>query len=69
MFKHALLDELCKKEDNNKPVVINMIAKRIRQLFRGDKQLVDDRHLTDPTDVAIKEFLEGKLQVKKKDEK
>ena len=69
MVKHALLDELCKKEENNKPVVINVVAKRVRQLFRGDKPLVEDRHLTDQADVAVKEFLEGKLQIKKKEEK
>lgn len=64
MVKRHLLEELCKKEDKE-PLIINMIAKRVRQLLRGDKALVEDRQLVDSVDVAIKEFIDGKLQVKK----
>ena len=46
------------------PVAINIVAKRIRQLFRGDRAMVDTHLLTDPVDISIKEFLDGRLDVK-----
>ncbi|MBI1884115.1 MAG: DNA-directed RNA polymerase subunit omega [Chlamydiae bacterium] len=63
MVKRQLLEEICKKEINGH-LVINMITKRVRQLFRGDKSMVEDPHVVDCVDIAIKEFLDGKLQVK-----
>lgn len=61
------LEELIKREERPN-LAINMIAKRVRQLFRGDKPLVEDHHLVDPVEIAIKEFLDGKLEVKKQQE-
>lgn len=58
------LDELTKKEDKA-PLVINMISKRVRQMYRGDKPMIEDRQIVDSVDIAVKEFLEGKLTVKK----
>ena len=63
-MNRRLLDELLRKEDKN-PLVINMIAKRVRQLYRGDKPAVDDHQSVDSVEVAVKEFLDGKLEVKK----
>jgi DNA-directed RNA polymerase subunit K/omega len=63
MNRH-LLYELLKKEGKS-PLVINMIAKRVRQLYRGDKSMMDDHQLTDSVEVAVKEFLDGKLEIKK----
>ncbi len=64
MVNRNLLEDLCKKEEKT-TLVVNMIAKRVRQLMRGDRATVDEKHLKDPVDVAIKEFLNGKILVKK----
>ncbi len=64
MVNRNLLEDLCKKEEKT-TLVVNMIAKRVRQLMRGDRATVDEKHLKDPVDVAIKEFLNGKILIKK----
>lgn len=64
MVNRNLLEDLCKKEDKI-PLLVNMIAKRVRQLMHGDKASVDEKQLIDPVDISIKEFLNGKLVVKK----
>jgi len=58
------LEELFKKEDKRAPLVINMIVKRVRQLFKGDRAMVDHQQVMDPVDVAIREFLDGRLESK-----
>ena len=58
------LEELYKKEDKRAPVVINMIVKRVRQLFKGDRAMVEHQQVMDPVDVAIREFLDGRLEIK-----
>jgi DNA-directed RNA polymerase subunit K/omega len=58
------LEELFKKEDKKAPLVINMIVKRVRQLFKGDRAMVEHQQVMDPVDVAIREFLDGRLEVK-----
>jgi DNA-directed RNA polymerase subunit omega len=63
-MNRRLLEELIKKEDKS-PLVINMISKRVRQLYRGDKPAVEDHQSVDSVEVAVKEFLEGKLEIKK----
>jgi len=62
MNRH-LLYELLKKEGKS-PLVINMIAKRVRQLYRGDKPMMDHPSV-DSVEVAVKEFLDGKLEIRK----
>lgn len=64
-MNRRLLEELVRKEDRGNPLIINMISKRVRQLFKGDRAMIEDRQLTDPIDIAVREFLDGKLTLKK----
>ena len=45
------------------PLLINIISKRVRQLLRGDRPLVETRNLKDPVKIAFKEYYLGKLKV------
>lgn len=58
------LEEFFKKEDKKAPLVINMIVKRVRQLFKGDRAMVEHQQVMDPVDVAVREFLDGRLESK-----
>ena len=63
-MNRRLLEELLRKEEKT-PLVINMISKRVRQLYRGDKPTVDDHHTVDSVEIAVKEFLDGRLEIRK----
>ncbi|MBI1870269.1 MAG: DNA-directed RNA polymerase subunit omega [Chlamydiae bacterium] len=52
------------KRQENGPLLINMLTKRIRQLFRGDKPMVESAPSEDYDSIAVREFLEGKLYMK-----
>ena len=45
------------------PLLINIIAKRVRQLLRGDRPLIEARDLKDPVQIAFKEYYLGKLKI------
>ncbi|MDP3980840.1 MAG: DNA-directed RNA polymerase subunit omega [Chlamydiota bacterium] len=60
-------DEIIKKVLDigmREPVLVNAVSKRIRELLRGDKPLVEAAHLRTYMDIALKEILEGKIIVK-----
>lgn len=44
-----------------KYLLVNVIAKRARDLNTGDKAMVEVDHPTDPANVAIKEIMQDKL--------
>lgn len=45
------------------PILINIISKRVRQLLRGDRPLIETRNLKDPVKIAFKEYYLGKLKI------
>ena len=45
------------------PILVNAISKRVRELLRGDKALIETTHLKTYADIALKEIVEGKVVV------
>jgi DNA-directed RNA polymerase omega subunit len=54
------------KDGRGKYSLVNIIAKRARELNTGNKPMVEVERPTDPTTVAIKEVLEDKLKAVQK---
>ena len=50
------------------PLLINIISKRVRQILRGDRPLVETRNLKDPVKIAFKEYYLGKLKIEPADD-
>ncbi len=49
------------KKAGNAPLLINIVSKRVRQLQRGAKPLIDDPKNLSETEIAILEFMKGKI--------
>ncbi len=60
MRKDILLSQAMKVEPN-KAILVNMLAKRIRQLYAGSRPLVEQKSNDDFEIVALREVVEGKL--------
>lgn len=54
--------EMAKDKVPNVPLLINMVARRVRQLNRGDRPMVKpDNPQMSAMNIALKEIAEGKL--------
>lgn len=60
--------ELCKKaleKVGNPNILINLVARRVRQLNSGagplSRPLISNGHNLEPVDIALREIIEGKL--------
>ncbi|TVR48761.1 MAG: DNA-directed RNA polymerase subunit omega [Puniceicoccaceae bacterium] len=42
-------------------VLINVVSKRVKQLRRGSRPLVESLEKLNPEDVALREIIEGKI--------
>lgn len=45
----------------NPNILINVVSKRVKQLKRGEKPLVESLERLDLEDVALREIIEGKI--------
>ena len=45
----------------SKPVLINVVSKRVRQLHAGHRPFVKPERDEEPEDIALREIAEGKL--------
>ena len=55
----ADLIEEAKKVISEPPILINMVSKRVAQLNRGRRPLIDDTIGLGTADIALKEIIEG----------
>ncbi len=49
------------KKTGNSSLLVNLIATRVRQLFRGAKPLLEKWDALPVVDIALREFNEGKI--------
>ena len=42
-------------------ILINVVSRRVKQLKRGHRPLVESLEKLDPEDVALREIIEGKI--------
>jgi len=52
-------DALSKIQDPN--VLINVVSRRVKQLKRGNRPLVESLEKLTPEDIALREVIEGKI--------
>lgn len=45
----------------SKPLLINMVSKRVRQLMAGSRPLIDDSFNMGLADIALSEIAEGRI--------
>jgi DNA-directed RNA polymerase subunit omega len=53
------LIEEARKVISDPPILINMVSKRVAQLNRGRRPLIDDTIGLGTADIALKEIIEG----------
>ncbi|MBS0657575.1 MAG: DNA-directed RNA polymerase subunit omega [Verrucomicrobia bacterium] len=58
-----LLDE-ASKQVSDPLVLVNAVSKRVRQLVKGQRPMVETGARVDWADVALREIIEGKLAVR-----
>lgn len=49
------------KSINDPNVLINVISRRVKQLKRGNRPLVESLEKLSPEDIALREVIEGKI--------
>lgn len=49
------------KTINDPNVLINVVSRRVKQLKRGNRPLVESLEKLSPEDVALREIIEGKI--------
>ena len=49
------------RKAGSSPLLVNIVAKRIKQLDRGAVPLIDNIHGLNVSDIALREFVEGKI--------
>jgi DNA-directed RNA polymerase subunit omega len=49
------------KQINDPNVLINVVSRRVKQLKRGNRPLVESLEKLSPEDVALREVIEGKI--------
>jgi DNA-directed RNA polymerase subunit omega len=45
----------------NVNILINLVSRRVKQLRRGNKPLVDSLEHLEPEDIALREIIEGRV--------
>jgi DNA-directed RNA polymerase subunit omega len=62
--RHAMRDDYIKDALKTIPdpnVLINVISRRVKQLKRGNRPLVESLEKLSPEDTALREVIEGKI--------
>lgn len=49
------------KTINDPNVLINVVSRRVKQLKRGNRPLVESLEKLSPEDIALREIIEGKI--------
>jgi DNA-directed RNA polymerase subunit omega len=49
------------KSINDPNVLINVVSRRVKQLKRGNRPLVESLEKLSPEDIALREVIEGKI--------
>lgn len=49
------------KSINDPNVLINVVSRRVKQLKRGNRPLVESLEKLSPEDIALREIIEGKI--------
>lgn len=49
------------KSINDPNVLINIVSRRVKQLKRGNRPLVESLEKLSPEDIALREIIEGKI--------
>jgi DNA-directed RNA polymerase subunit omega len=49
------------KSINDPNILINVVSRRVKQLKRGNRPLVESLEKLSPEDVALREIIEGKI--------
>lgn len=49
------------KSVNDPNVLINVVSRRVKQLKRGNRPLVESLEKLSPEDIALREIIEGKI--------
>ena len=49
------------KAINDPNVLINVVSRRVKQLKRGNRPLVESLEKLSPEDIALREIIEGKI--------
>jgi DNA-directed RNA polymerase subunit omega len=60
----AMRDDYIKealKSINDPNVLINVVSRRVKQLKRGNRPLVESLEKLSPEDIALREVIEGKI--------
>jgi DNA-directed RNA polymerase subunit omega len=60
----AMRDDYIKdalKSINDPNVLINVVSRRVKQLKRGNRPLVESLEKLSPEDIALREIIEGKI--------
>jgi DNA-directed RNA polymerase subunit omega len=47
---------------NDANLLINVVSRRVKQLRRGSRPLVESLEKLNPEDIALREIIEGKIQ-------
>tara|TARA_B100001248_G_scaffold261719_1_gene253877 strand:- start:28998 stop:29210 length:213 start_codon:yes stop_codon:yes gene_type:complete len=53
----------------NPNILVNVVSRRVKQLNRGMKPLIESLERLDPEDIALREIIEGKIDYVLWDEK
>jgi len=59
-----LRDEYLREAQKSIPdpnILVNVVSKRVKQLKRGHRPLVESLEKLDPEDIALREVIEGKI--------
>lgn len=54
---------------SNPNILVNVVSRRVKQLNRGMKPLIETLERLDPEDIALREIIEGKISYVLWDEK
>jgi len=49
------------KSINDPNILINVVSRRVKQLKRGNRPLVESLEKLSPEDIALREIIEGKI--------
>jgi hypothetical protein len=59
--KRKMLIEGVRKAGGSSPLLVNIVANRIKQLDRGAAPLIENIQGLNVSDIALREFVEGKI--------
>ena len=60
---HSHLMEQASKKITDPLILVNVVSKRVRQLIRGQRPMVERGLRNDLAEIALREIIEGKVTV------